>query len=192
MKLQEVQSRWDTMFPLRYHFSNIEDKQINYLFTATEDPILAEHVYFVKRNGAGFPFSENEKRNQFVWVVYVDHSLQLLSEVLRDEELLKILDQKGIPPRLLLVEDAWSEYVKWYRGFGLEMSYTSQPLSYEINDEATGEKYEETIPETWRDSIYIPYWNSCRGIEKMKKPRIRFKAPKYQTAEVSLIFDVRN
>jgi hypothetical protein len=192
MKLLDAQKRWNTVEPLRYHFSDKVDKQIWDIFYAPFDPILARYCYTSWLNGVHFPLYLEEQNNRFVWIAFRDRSITKLDELLEDEKLTKVLDSGGIDPIELTFEDQWSQYVDLYRGFGIEMKYNNKPFVYEISDDEGNLKYERRVEENWKDSIYMPYFDSSYDLSKMKKPRIRFKAPDFKTVEVTLLFDVRS
>lgn len=190
MKLDEANKRWVNFAPLQHHFASQNGKQIKDVFFAPEDEFIASEVYRYWQSQLGFPLNETEKKNPYVWIAFTDKTFAMLSSVL-DEKLEAVLDYGGIPPVDLTVEDNWSEYVKWHKGFGIALSYTSQPFFYEINDEGTDHTVAVTIPVEWRSDIYLNYWDINHIISGMTNPRIRFKAEDFKTAEVSLVFDVR-
>lgn len=191
MRLSELPENWRNYQVLNKHFSIILDKQIKWSFLAPHDPILAKLVYNARNGGVGFPLYEHEKKDLYIWVAFVDGSIELLSEALRDDYLVNVLNENGLIQVSLTAEDEWTEFQPWPRGFGIDLSYSSKPLYYQIQDEDTGNTINQTIPETWRDSIFLNYWNGHQGLSQMKKPRIRFKAAQFETSDISLVFDAR-
>lgn len=190
MKVSEIPAKWQSLNNLLYHYTE-SDKQIAAIFKAPADDFIASEVHRFAKDGYGFPLFPHERNNPYMWVAFRDNSVELLSEVLRDEKLVKVLDEQGVQPVNLTVKEDWSVYVQWPRGFDIWLSYSSQPLQYEVRDEATGEAIGQTIPENWRNTIRLNCRNGHRRVEKMKKPCIRFKAAPFKTTEITVSFQAR-
>ena len=190
MYLKEAKQKWPSFAPLIGHFSAITNKQVKDIFYAPLDPVLAQLVYSAYVQGVGFPLTIAERENLVVWISFQDKSLITLGELLLDKDLEDVLARQSLPRLSVLVDEQWSRYFKLYRGFGLVLSYSEKPLSYEVSDAGGDTKFENTIPATWRNDIFIRY-SDFEQAGKIKSPRIRFRSPDGKQIQVDVEFLLR-